>query len=154
LEPARKGRFTFRTAAVLFGLSALLELMGIDADVPLFGAVVDGLGAAAYHVAYATLFALLAAGLWTGRRYGYYAVFVATAVYSIDRVQLVLWRDALGAYLRTLFVGNEELLAALGLDYLLQVATLMTVVVVACWWGFAAYTYLRRGYFAAGSAPA
>ena len=154
MDNQNKGRFTFRTAAVLFMLSALLELLGIDADVPLFGALVGGPGAAVYHVAYAALFALLGAGLWTGRRYGYYAVFVATAVYSIDRVQLVLWRDALGAYLRTLFAGNEELLAALGLDYLLQVVTLMTVVVVACWWGFAAYTYLRRGYFAAGPGPA
>lgn len=150
----RKGRFTFRTAAVLFLLSAMVELAGLGAAVPWFGMLLGGLGAAAYHLVYAVLFALLAVGLWTGRRYGYHAVFVTTALYTVDRVQLVVWRDALGDYLRAQLMGHEDLLAALGLDYLLQVLTLMTAVMVACWWGFAVFTYLRRAYFASGSGSA
>ncbi|MGB9437032.1 MAG: hypothetical protein WCB15_03750 [Desulfobacterales bacterium] len=31
--------------------------------------------------------------------------------------------------------------------FILKVILLTTVLIVACWWGFAGYTYLRREYF-------
>ena len=154
MDNQHKGQFTFRTTAVLFVLSALLELYDLDAEAPLFGAVVGGAAIAVYHLLYAVLFAMLGTGLWTGRRYGYYAVFVTTGLYTIDRLQLVLWQDTLAAFVQTRLAGREDLLAALGLEYLLHVLTLMTVVMVACWWGFAAFTYVRRAYFSAGAAAA
>ena len=33
------------------------------------------------------------------------------------------------------------------MDPLLQAGALMTLLFVVCWWGFALYIYVRRGYF-------
>ena len=63
-KPSRhKGHFTFRTAAVLFALSALFEIVGITQLVPLFGEFRGGTAALGYHLLYALLFLVLAIGL-------------------------------------------------------------------------------------------
>jgi hypothetical protein len=142
-----KGRVTFRIAAVLFALSALFELLVVLSPVPLFGVVAGGAVAVVYHLVYVALFVVLAAGRWGGRRYGYYAVYAATALYTVDRVQLVGARAALAELVRAQLVGQEELLRAVGMDYVMQVLTVLILVMVAGWWGFAAYVYFRRAYF-------
>jgi hypothetical protein len=147
-----KGRVTFRIAAVLFALSALFELLVVLSPVPLFGVVAGGAVAVVYHLVYIALFALLAAGLWGGRRYGYYAVYAVTALYTVDRVQLVGARATLAELVRAQLVGQEELLRAVGMDYVMQVLTVLILVMVACWWGFAAYVYFRRAYFGIAAA--
>ncbi len=45
--------------------------------------------------------------------------------------------------------GEESALQAQGIDrmMLMQAMVLTSIVVVFCWWGFAAYTYWRRDYF-------
>jgi hypothetical protein len=151
MDTATRGRATFRVAAVLFMLSAAFELAGIGGETPLFGTIVGGVVAAAYHLLYATLFALLAAGLWNGRRFGYYAVFAATVLYSIDRLQFVAWRDTMLTFMRRRLAGQEALLEALGTEYVLQVLTVVSAVAVLCWWGFAAYAWYRRAYFGVGA---
>lgn len=148
-----KGRVTFRIAAVLFAVSALLELLVVSSPVPLFGVVAGGAVAVVYHLVYVVLFALLAAGLWGGRGYGYYAVYVATAVYTVDRLQLIGARETLTGLVREQLAGQEELLRAVGMDYVMQVLTTLILVMVACWWGFAAYVYFRRAYFGVGAPP-
>ena len=58
----QKGRFTFRFAAVLFGLSAIWDLLTVQGETILFGQVVGGMAVAIYHLIYVVLFAWLAFG--------------------------------------------------------------------------------------------
>lgn len=148
-----KGRFTFRFAAVGFGLSALWEIVSLQGDVPLFGQMVGGAGAVIYHALYVALFAWLAFGLWTGHRSGYYALFAASAVYTLDRLQLLFVGDVLTMQIRRQLAGNEALLQQAGIDYLVEVLTLTIVTIVICWWGFVGYAYFRRDYFGIDRKP-
>lgn len=155
MADAPKGRFTFRFAAVCFGLSALWELMSLQERVPLFGQVVGGAGAAGYHIVYTAAFAGLAVGLWAGRRFGYYLLFVASALYTVDRLQLLFVGDALTGQIRDALGGDEQLLqqAGVNMGYLLQLLTIAIILFVICWWGFVGYAYYRRDYFGIGRNP-
>ncbi|MGW8187719.1 MAG: hypothetical protein ACWGNK_10645, partial [Desulfobacterales bacterium] len=64
MTAATKGKWTFRTAAVLFVISALTEMIPPTAPVPLFGAVSGGVVALFYHLFYAGLYVILGVGLW------------------------------------------------------------------------------------------
>lgn len=150
MTDVRKGRFTFRFAAVCFGLSTLWELLSLQGDVPLFGRMVGGAGAVAYHAVYVALFAWLTFGLWTGHRSGYFALFATSAVYTLDRLQLLFIGDTLATLIRQQLAGNEGLLQQVGIDYLLEVLTLTIVAIVICWWGFVGYAHYRRDYFGMG----
>lgn len=145
----KKGRFTFRASAVLFVLSAAFELLSLTAEVPLFGAIRGGMSVAIYHVVYAALFLALGIGLWSGKHWGYPLVFVTTALYTLDKLQLLLSRQALSAFVKAQLGGFERELQAQGIteELILQSIVLMSVVVILCWWGFALYTYWRRDYF-------
>ena len=152
MEPTRKkGTFTFRTAAVLFVLSAVFELLSVTAQVPLFGAIRGGLSADAYHIIYVLLFLTLGVGLWGAKKWGYTLVFVTTALYTLDKLQFMLSGQAVEAFITTQMGGYESELQAQGIDagLILEMLILMNVVVVLCWWGFAWYTYIRRDYFSA-----
>lgn len=142
-----KGRFTFRTAAVFFAVSTLIELAGLAMPAPLFGALRAGMAAQAYHLLYVLLFLALAVGLWTAKRWGYYAVFVGGAFYTLDKLQFLLSGEATQDFVLTQFRGQESLLQAVGSDMVMLSLTLVTLAFVLGWWGFAAYTYLRRSYF-------
>lgn len=146
-----KGRVTFRISAALFALAVLSELLSLKNEVPLFGAVIDGAAAVGYHIVYMVLFALLAFGLWVGHRVGYYTLFLTTAIYTVDRIQVVLAPEALVALMNRHPAGGE-LMGIVGRDSLLQGLTIMAVAVVLCWWGFAAYAYYQRSYFGIVSA--
>lgn len=50
VDSARKGRFTIRTAGVLFVASTIFELISVTTVVPLFGAVRGGAVAVLYHL--------------------------------------------------------------------------------------------------------
>lgn len=150
----KKGQFTFRTAAVLFFLSALFEILSAGSETLLFGAIRGGVVAGIYHVVYVALFAALGVGLWGGKRWGYPLVFATTAVYTLDKLQFVLSRDALETLVTNQLAGYENELQLQGLDtaLIMQAIVLMSVTVVLCWWGFALYTYLRRDYFKSAAA--
>lgn len=145
----KKGHFTFRTAAVLLIASGLLELLSVTSEVPLFNEVRGGMAAAIYHLVYAGLFLVLGAGLWRAKKWGYTLVFVTTAVYTLDKLQLVLGRQALDTFIKAQFAGYDSQLQSRGIDTALitQAVVLMALVVVLCWWGFALYTWWRRDYF-------
>ena len=142
-----KGKFSFQTAGVLFVLSALLELFSINSRVPLFGDIRGGMIAATYHLIYAVLFFPLGFGLYKARSWAYTLVFVATALYTLDRLVYVLDRKALEIYLVTLLDKYGVTIGIPETGFILKVILLATVLIVACWWGFAGYTYLRRQYF-------
>ena len=144
-----KGKFTFRTTGVLFVLSALLELFSINSRIPLFGNVQGGMIAATYHLIYAVLFFSLGFGLYMARPWAYPLVFAATGLYTLDRLVYVLDKKALEIYLVTLLDKYGVTVEIPETGLFLKVLLLAAVLSVACWWGFAGYTYLRREYFQA-----
>lgn len=143
------GRSTFRTAAVFFALSASIELAGVTMPAPLFGELRVGAVAAIYHLIYVALFLALGVGLWTARRWGYRAVFIGTAFYTLDKLQFLMSGSVIQDFVNMMFRGQEPLLQAVGPDMAMLSLTLVTLAVVLGWWGFAGYTHLRRGYFGA-----
>ena len=147
MKPRIKGKFTFQTAGVLFVLSALLELFSINSRVPLFGNVQGGIIAATYHLVYVALFFSLGFGLFKARPWAYRLVFAATALYTLDRMAFVLDRKALKGYLAVLLNKYGVTIGTPETGLIIKAVTLATVLTVACWWGFAGYTYLRRRYF-------
>ena len=142
-----KGKFTFQTAGVLFILSALLELFSINSRVPLFGNIQGGMIAAAYHLIYVVLFISLGFGLFRARSWAYTLVFFTTGLYTLDRLVYVLDRKALEIYLVSLLGKYGVTIGIPETGFILKVILLATILIVACWWGFAGYTYLRREYF-------
>jgi len=148
-----KGRLTIRTAGVFFWLSALLEILSFRIAVPILGVLRGGLVGGAYHLVFAAMFVTIGVGLWTGAPWGPRIVYLATAAYSIDRVRYVLDWAGREAELRGQLAGHPEIIDAFGVDRLLMVGALLTLLFVACWWGFAAYIYVRRAYFGGGRGP-
>ena len=142
-----KGKFTFQTAGILFVLSALFELFSINSSVPLFGNVQGGMIAATYHLIYVVLFFWLGFGLYKAKIWAYKLVFITTGLYTLDRLVYVLDRKALQIYLVTLLGKYGITIGIPETDVILKVILLATVLILACWWGFAGYTYLRRDYF-------
>lgn len=142
-----KGRFTIRTAAVFFGLSAVVSLASAATPVVFAGALRGGAPAAAYHAGLAVLFGLVGVGLWRGARWGPRAVYLATALYTLDNLRYLVDMPGRRAELLHQLSAYPEVIETFGADVLLQVVTLLTLVFVACWWGFAGYIYWRRHYF-------
>ncbi len=142
-----KGRFTFRTAAVLFLISAALEAVSITTEVPLFGGVRGGVAAIAYHSVYAALFCAAGFGLWCAHRIGYAAVMAGAVLYTLDRVLLLLDRATLEAYIDSQLAAYGDVARLLDPGRLIDLLTLATALFIAGWWGFALYTHLRRAYF-------
>ncbi|MBI3545433.1 MAG: hypothetical protein HY081_02385 [Gammaproteobacteria bacterium] len=150
IEPNRKkGHLTFRITAALFILSAVFEIISIDTETILFGAIRTGTIVIVYHLFYIVLFAALGFGIWHAKKWGYNLVFVATAVYTLDKIQFLLNQQAIETLFAQATAGYESALQAQGITAALfmQSIALMTVVVIVCWWGFAWYTYWRRDYF-------
>lgn len=147
MKSRKKGKFTFQSAGVLFILSALFELFSINSPIPLFGNIQGGIIAAAYHLVYILLFFLLGFGLYKAKSWAYTLVFVSTGLYTLDRLVYALDRKALEMYLAGLLNKYGVTLGAPETGFIMKVILLATILVVACWWGFAGYTYLRREYF-------
>ena len=147
----RTGAFTIRTSGLLFFLSAAYELSTVTSPVPLLAAYQTGAVAVAYHLLYISMFGFLGFGLWLGRRWTVRAVFIATVIYTVDRVVGLLDQTALRADIEKILapVRNLGLEILPDINQLVVVAEVAALVVVlACWWGFAAYIYWRRDYFA------
>jgi len=148
----RKGAFTIKTAGVLFILSGLYMLISPTSEVPLFGAMRGGLVALSYNVGFAALFLAIGIGLITGKPWGYGLVMSGTALYSVDKILLMLDKPAQEAYLTAsgtmqslaplVGVPEADLRAVGG-----QAIAVTCLISLACWWGFALYIYLRRDYF-------
>lgn len=148
----RKGAFTIKSAGVLFILSGLYMLISPTSEVPLFGAMRGGLVALSYNLGFAALFLGIGIGLITGKPWGYGLVMSGTALYSVDKILLILDKPAQEAYLTA--NGTMQSLAPLvGVPeadlraVASQAITVTCLISLACWWGFALYIYLRRDYF-------
>lgn len=150
----KKGHFTFRTAAVCFFISAIFELLAVGTPSPLFGELRGGTVTAVYHLVFAALFVALGVGLWGARPWGYTLVFVATALYTLDKLQLLLSDAAMNAVVAQMYAEIEVSMPgiekAIETAPVLQAIKLLLVLFVAGWWGFALYTRWRRDYFRRG----
>lgn len=142
-----KGRTTFRIAAVLFLLSAAFELAGIFSATALLGAYRGGGVAALYHLVFAAIDLALGIGLWKAGRWAYRLVFAAALLTTLDKLQYIIYREAIVAEMIRKGGPYRQLLEAIDRQVFLQVLTLVVAVFTVCWWGFAAYTYFRRDYF-------
>ena len=153
MSSGKKGRITFRTAAVLFGLSALLEILSITSKVALWGALRGGVVAVIWHLVYFSLFLGLGVGLWRAKPWGYKLVFVGTLFYTLDKVSTLFYREFMKAWLMQQLSRYEDIWQLINIGFVLQMVTLIMLVFVACWWGFAVYTYLRKDYFGLEQQP-
>jgi hypothetical protein len=149
METKAKGRTTIRIAAVCFLASAVFEILDVTSSVPLFGAIRSGATAIAYHFVFAAMFIAIGMGLWTGKSWGYGVVMAGTAIYTIDKAQMLLARQTFADFIMQQFTTatTREILSLVPKEQVLQMLMLMYLVLVFCWWGFALYIHLRRSYF-------
>jgi len=152
MESKAKGRTTIRTAAVCFMVSAVFELLDITTPVPLLGGMRSGIAAMGYHLVFTGIFLGMGVGLWTGKPWGYGAVMAGTAVYVLDKVQMLLARETFADFIMQQFTTptTREILNLVPKELMLQVMTLAYLLLILCWLGFALYIHLRRAYFTAG----
>ncbi len=153
MSASTKGRITFRTTAVLFLLSAVLEIFSVTSKVALWGALRGGVVAVIWHLIYFWLFLGLGVGLWRAKPWGYKLVFVGTLFYTLDKVSTLFHTDFMKTWLMQQFSRYEDIWQFIDIGAVLQIFTLLMLLFVACWWGFAVYTYLRRDYFGLGQKP-
>lgn len=146
-RPSPAGQLTLRVAGACFVLSGLWELFSLTDAVPLLGAVRAGPAALAYHLLYVAIFAAMGAGLLLGSRWGYAAVLAGTIFYTLDRALMLLDHKTLEGYWMEQLKPVLDLLGPVDQDSLRQAPVFAMLLLVACWWGFAAYVHLRRGYF-------
>lgn len=142
-----KGRFTIRTAGIVFFISAAIEAVSLTSSVPLLGAVRSGYTAAGYHLIYAGLFLAIGVGLWVPKKWGIKAAFCGALFYSADKFLFLLDRAAMESYLLQIIADPSEIFQVIGMQSLFQIITLMYILFILGWWGFVGYLYLRRQYF-------
>jgi hypothetical protein len=142
-----KGRATIRTVAVFLLASAVFEIMDYSTAIALFGGVRAGAAAFVYHFLFAALYFLSAVGLWTAKPWGYWAFMTATVIYTIDKVQLILFPQAFYDHIMRQLSVTRGIVGMIPRDQLLQYFMIVYGVLVVCWWGLALYLHMRRPYF-------
>jgi len=142
-----KGRATIRTSGVFFLASAVFEIMDYNSAVALFGGVRVGGVALIYHFVFAALYVLSGVGMWTSKPWGYSAFMATTAVYTIDKVQLMLFPQAFYDYVLQQLTVTREIVGLIPKEQLVQYFMTAYAVLLLCWWGFALYIHMRRQYF-------
>jgi len=147
MSAAKKGRFTIRSAGLFFILSGIFELFSLRTEVPLLGGVRGGSLAVIYHLVYVGCFLAMGIGLWGERSWAPEAVFAGTLFYTLDKVQYLLGWQSMEMQITKMLGGYQEYLQMIDMAFIMRMVVLMTLVFVACWWGFAGYIYLRRDYF-------
>jgi TRAP-type C4-dicarboxylate transport system permease large subunit len=142
-----KGRATIRIAALFFLASAVFEIMDFNSPVALFGGVRSGATAVGYHFGFTALYFLSGLGMWTAKPWGYGAFMTTTAIYTIDKVQLILFRDAFYDYILQQLTVTRDMVGMIPKQQLTQYFMIAYIFLLLCWWGFALYIHMRRQYF-------
>jgi hypothetical protein len=142
-----KGRATIRTAAVFFLASAVFEILDYSSAVALFGGVRAGAAAVCYHFAFAALYVLSGIGMWTAKPWGYGAFMATTAIYTIDKLQLLLFPRVFYDYILQQLTVTREIVGMLPKEQLIQYFMAAYLALLLCWWAFALYIHMRRQYF-------
>ncbi len=141
--PVHGSRFTIRTAAFFFFLSAVVELFSVADTVPLFGANRDGVVALIYHLLFIGLYSGIGFSLWTGKAWGPRFILAGSVFYTLDRMLYLLGGQAAAKVMEQYgtFLGPE------GQGMITWVMALITGATLAGWWGFVIYLYFKRDYF-------
>jgi hypothetical protein len=147
MPPQIKGRATIRTAGIFYIASAVLEVVDYNSAIALLGGVRAGTTAVLYHFVFAALYFLTGIGMWTASPWGYGAFMATTAVYTIDKIQMMLFPKAFYDYLLQQLTVTREILELIPREQFIQYFLLAYIVLLLCWWGFALYIHLRRQYF-------
>jgi len=136
-------RFTMRTAGAFFLLSATLELLFLSSEVMLLGDYRGGPAAVLYHIIYAGMFFGMGLGLWQARYWGFRAMFGGTIIYTLDKIQSLLFYQGLDNQLAEygLMLGPD------GQSMIQSINLIMTLTIILCWWGFLYFLYRKRDYF-------
>jgi hypothetical protein len=144
-----KGRVTIRTAAVLFLVSAVFEIMDVASAVALFGGLRTGAAAVVYHFIFTALYAWSGIGMWTAKPWGYRAFMTTAALYTVDKIQMVLFPQAFYDYILQQMTATREIVGMIPREQLIHYFVAVYLVLLLCWWGFALYIHKRREYFRA-----
>ena len=97
----RRTRFVIRSAAVFFLISAIFEVFSTDAAIPIGGAMRGGGVAFVYHIMYALIYLVMAAGLWMSTPWAFLAVLGGTVIYSLEKVIYLFDGSARSAEIRS-----------------------------------------------------
>ena len=157
-RPRLTGRFTLQSTGILFLLSGLYELASLTSPVWLFGGMRSGAAAAAYHGFYLLVFTAMGVGLWTLRRWGRFALYAGTALYSADKLLWLSDPSGQEASARDLFrkILDNPLLRGMDVSGVIDPGqirdmTLITsLLFLLSWWGFAFYVHFQKGLFQDG----
>lgn len=147
-RPAAKARgtATIRIAGACLILSGVFALIMVTSPVPLLGALRSGTVAVCYNLFFAALFMGMGVGLMQLRLWGYRLLLAGTLIYSVDRLLFLLDKPARNAYLFSAGL-TAETEALIDMSLIDQMMMLLVLALLACWWGFAIYIYLRRADF-------
>ena len=148
IQARNKGRFTIRTAAVFFFISVLFELFSLTSEVPILGKLYGGWMAIVYHTIYGSLFGAMGIGLWTGKPWGLRVMLLGTIIYSVEKCCYLFDKEGRLTELQQIRDELGEFAEFIEPEMLLQATNLAILLILGCWWGFMAYLYLRRDYFA------
>lgn len=146
-EKANNGAFTIRTAGFLFLLSGALEVVNLMAPIPLFGTMRDGGIAITYHGIYVVLYLAMGASLWTAHAWGFRTVLIGTIFYTLDKALYLMDTAAREAEVKDHLGSLAGLDSVVDTHSLAQIMDLSCLLMVACWWGFLAYLYVKHRYF-------
>ena len=145
-----KGWLTFRITGVLFILSAVFELFTITSDAALFGEFRSGVAALLYHAMFIALYAALGIGILKARSWAYSLILYGTILITLDKLQYIVFREALLSALAQKLGPYREILQAIDPQIILQAFTVSALLFAAGWWGLAVYAYFRKDYFNTG----
>ncbi len=152
--PRRKGKATIQLAGAFFILSAVYELATVASPIPLAGEMRSGAWAVIYHLVFVAAFAGTGAGLLVGKPWGFWTTMGVTAFYTLERATFLLDGSAKEAYLQTSLGDLTAYRDFIGPGFVYAMLNLNVALVIACWWGFALYIYVRRPYFGVGACSA
>jgi len=144
--PKAPRNFTLVSSGWLLILSGVWSLATVTSSVPLFGAMRGGVVAVLYNALMGGAFLAMGVALTRFEPWTLKATAAATAVYSLDKLMLML--DAQGRH--AAMAESTELLKLLGpgVETMVDSVTVMMAGLFLCaWWGFAAFVYLKRGLF-------
>ncbi len=144
--PPARSNFTLQSSGWLLVLSGVWGLLTITGPVPLLGEVRGGAVAVLYNGVMAGALLTLGVGLARLRAWTLRAAWVASAVYTLDK--LLFFLD--GTARRAALAEGMQLLATLapGMERMAEQLTLLVSgFFLLAWWGFMAFVYVKRGLF-------
>ena len=147
VRAAPRGNLTIRLSGWLLLLSAAWCVLTSFESVPLFGAMRGGAIAVVYNLIFAASLGAMGFALVARKSWAMAATGIASLVYSLDKAEALFDRGARSASLGEL----TGMLGPVG-DLVDQLVVVLSLVFLASWWGFAAWLYFKRAYFAAPAA--